>query len=382
MSASDGTCDVAVIGGGLVGTSLAYELVALGADVVLVDEHHPGRATDAGAGILSPETTWNPDDGWFAFGREAAAHYRELVSALEADGAGDTGFAQCGLLMVAVDPGEDDWFATRAELALGRSPDTLTEVTADEAREAFPPLGPVRRAVHNPAAARVDGRLMTAAVLHGAERRGLRRREATVTGLRVHQGRVVGLDCGGGPLSCGAVAIAGGAWSEVLGRQLGVPIPVTAVKGQIVHMQLPTTATAGMVDSGRWPIVSPVLTHYLVAWPGGRVVCGGTYEPDAGFDTRPTVGGLRELLDAGLAIAPGLAEAAVVDLRVGLRPVSADDLPVLGPVPGWDNVHLATGHGTEGLLLGPYSAALVARCMLGGPVDDAMVQFSASRFVT
>jgi D-amino-acid dehydrogenase len=125
-----------------------------------------------------------------------------------------------------------------------------------------------------------------------------------------------------------------------------------------------------------------VLTHYLVAWPGGRVVCGGTYEPDAGFDTRPTVGGLRELLDAGLAIAPGLAAAAVVDVRVGLRPVSADDLPVLGPVPGWDNVHLATGHGTEGLLLGPYSAALVARGMLGGPVDDAMGRFSASRFVT
>jgi len=62
---TDVTCDVAVVGGGLVGTALAYELVARGADVVLVDRHHPGRATDAGAGILSPETTWNPEGGGF-----------------------------------------------------------------------------------------------------------------------------------------------------------------------------------------------------------------------------------------------------------------------------------------------------------------------------
>jgi D-amino-acid dehydrogenase len=182
-------------------------------------------------------------------------------------------------------------------------------------------------------------------------------------------------------VSCGALAIAGGAWSPTFGQQLGVPIPVQPIKGQIVHMQLPPAAEGGAVDSGRWPIVSPVLTHYLVAWPGGRVACGGTYEPDARFDTRPTVAGLEELLRAGLAIAPGLAEATVVDVRVGLRPVSGDDLPVLGPVPGWDNVHLVTGHGTEGLLLGPYSAALVARCLRGEPVPDELVPFSVARFM-
>src|SRR6202034_4371724 len=130
--------------------------------------------------------------------------------------------------------------------------------------------------------------------------------------------------------------------------------------GQIIHMQLPATDGPGAGDSGHWPIVEPVLNHYLVAWPGGRVACGGTYEPEAAFDTRPTIAALEQLLRACLAIAPGLAGASLVDARVGLRPVSADDLPVLGPVPGWDNVHLVTGHGMDGLLLGPYSAALVA----------------------
>lgn len=377
---SERTCDVAVVGGGLVGTALAYELATSGADVVVVDGHHPGRASDAGAGILSPETTWKPDDGWLSFGRAAAGHYRTLVSRLAEEGAPDTGFAECGLLLVAVEADVDDWFATCADLALGRSPATVTEVTSDDARALFPPLGEVRRALHNPAAARVDGRLMTAALLHGAERRGVRRMEANAGALRVRDGRVVGIDGHGCALSCGAVAIAAGAWSQTFGNQLGVPLPVHPVKGQIVHMQLPPTDDGAAVDSGRWPIVEPVFNHYLVAWPDGRVVCGGTYELDAGFDARPTIAGLEQLLRACLAIAPGLAEASVADVRVGLRPVSADDLPVLGPVPGWDNVHLVTGHGTDGLLLGPYSAALVARCLLGGPVADELRPFSVARF--
>lgn len=378
---SEHRCDVAVVGGGLVGSALAYELMTLGAEVLLVDQRHPGRATDAGAGILSPETTWNPDDRYFSFAQNAGAHYRSLVNRLAADGVDETGFEECGLLMVAVDPGEDDWFATRADLAMQRSPDILSEVTSDEARELFPPLGVLRRALHNPAAARIDGRSITAAVVGGARRRGLRLLEGTVTVLDVQNGHVVGVDTDAGAVSCGAVAIAGGAWSQTFGRQLGVPIPVGPVKGQIVHMQLPAGEGRRDIDSGSWPIVSPVLNHYLVSWPGGRVACGGTYEPKARFDVHPTVSGLEELLRACLAIAPGLGTASVVDVRVGLRPVSSDDLPVLGPVPGWDNVHLVTGHGTEGLLLGPYSAALVARCLQGVPVSDELRPFSVARFI-
>jgi D-amino-acid dehydrogenase len=384
------TCDVAVVGGGLVGASLAYELADRGADVVLVDEHHPGRASDAGAGILSPETTWNPEEGWFSFGMASARHYRTLVDRLAADGAAETGFAECGLLLLAMEPGEDDWFATVSELARRRCPDGLTEVTPDRARTLFPPLGIARRALHNPAAARVDGRLMTAALLEGAESHGLRRLEARATGLRLRQGRVVGIDSADGALSCRSVAIAGGAWSPTFGRQLGVSIPVEPVKGQIVHIQLPTgdggegqsarAVDRDNADTGQWPIVEPVLNHYLVAWPDGRVACGGTYETGAGFDSRPTIEGLEQLLRACLAIAPGLAGATLVDVRVGLRPVSADGRPVLGPVPGWDNVHLVTGHGMDGLLLGPYSAALVARSIGGEPVPEELHPFRLERF--
>ena len=220
---TDQTCDVIVIGGGLVGAALAYELASAGTDVVLVDDHHPGRASDAGAGILSPETTWNPDQAWFSFGMAAAAHYRSLVARLAADGTTETGFTECGLLLLAVDPGEDEWFATVAALARGRSPGLLSDVTGDEARELFPPLGDIRHGLHNPVAARVDGRLMTAALLQGAARHGLRHRPTTVTGLRTEGDRVVGVDCADGGLSGGAVVIAGGAWPPPSAGSWGSP---------------------------------------------------------------------------------------------------------------------------------------------------------------
>src|SRR6185312_4333804 len=75
--------DVAVVGGGLVGAALAYELVSAGASVVLIDRHDPGRATDAGAGILSPESIGVEDPAWFGLAMAAGDHYRQLVPALE-----------------------------------------------------------------------------------------------------------------------------------------------------------------------------------------------------------------------------------------------------------------------------------------------------------
>ena len=166
---------------------------------------------------------------------------------------------------------------------------------------------------------------------------------------------------------CGAVVLAGGAWSTGPARWLGVGLPVTPTKGQIVHLTLPASDRDGerTRDTGRWPIVQPILNFYLVPWPGGRVACGGTFEAEAGFDVRPTVGGVRDLLRECVAIAPGLADASLDEVRVGLRPTSADDRPFLGRLPGWDNAHVCTGHGANGLLLGPYSAALVTAGVLG-----------------
>ncbi len=114
--------------------------------------------------------------------------------------------------------------------------------------------------------------------------------------------------------------------------------------------------------------------------PGGRLVLGATFEADAGFDAGTTVTGVQQLTAGVARLAPGLAAARLVEVRVGLRPVSVDDTPILGALPGVDGAFVATGHGANGLLLGPYSARLVAQAVLGQEPDHDLAPFAPTRF--
>jgi D-amino-acid dehydrogenase len=368
-------CDVVVVGGGLVGTALCYELVTAGLDVVLVDRHHEGRATDAGAGILAPETFLDEDDEWAALARQAGDHHRLLDERVTEDGGEGTGRYECGLVKVSTSEGEDEWLGRGYDLATRRTPGAVERIDPSEAVRMFPPLAPVRDAIYNKKAARIDGRKANSAISKASTARGLRTVDSEVVSLSLANGRATGIATKAGPISTGHVAIAGGAWSAAFASQLGFTLPVTPMKGQIIHMVLPDTET------GDWPIIQPVFSHYLVPWPGGRVACGGTLEPEAGFDTRPTARGVHELLREGLRTAPGLSPATVHEIRVGLRPASRDDRPILGAIPGLENIHVATGHGTEGLLMGPYTAALVAGSIVTGSVQPSIAKLSPERFI-
>jgi D-amino-acid dehydrogenase len=172
--------DAIVVGGGIVGMSAAYHLVSGGARALLIDRADRGRATDAGAGILSPETNSRDPDTWFNFAIEAVAYYPSLVRQLQADQGGDTGYAQCGQMIVAVSEDEHDSFERAKRLIFSRqerrglpSRDDLHEVTGSETRRLFPPLAPVRGAIYYRRAARVDGRLLNQALRDAAEHRGL-----------------------------------------------------------------------------------------------------------------------------------------------------------------------------------------------------------------
>jgi D-amino-acid dehydrogenase len=374
-------CDVAIAGGGLVGLSAAYELATRGAQVTVIDAGYPGRATDAGAGILAPDTYAGDETYWREMARQAGEHYPLLLERLGADGisAEGSGYARCGLLSVGLRESEDTWFAPFADRVTHRSGGRVREITPAAASALFPPLGPVHRVLHSPAAARIDGRGMAAALRQASERRGVRFVPGVVSGVgaagatgaagsasaagaspRLAQHVTIN---GAEDLQCGALVVAGGAWSAELGELLGCPLPITPTKGQIVH--LGTTQ-----ESDGWPIVQPLLTHYLVPWPGGRVACGGTFEVGAGFSATVTAAGLHELLRECLVVAPGLADAEYLFTRVGLRPTSSDDRPVVGAVPGWGNVWAATGHGANGLLLGPYTAALLAAEIAPEPAGE------------
>ena len=375
------TFDAAVIGGGLLGTATAYHLVGAGVRTVLVDRADVGRATDAGAGILSPETNSRDPEAWFQLAAAAVAYYPALIDRLRDEQAGDTGYARCGQLVVAVSDDEVEPFERARRIVFERqrqrgtpSPADLHEVSAADARELFPPLAPVRGAIYSRVAARVDGRLLNRALRSAAEARGLVVRAGSVERLVREGDRVTGLVTGGETIGAGAVAIAGGAWSQAFGDQLGVTIPVAPQRGQIIHLGLHGT------DTSRWPMISAFHHHYMVAWPDSRVVAGATRETGSGFAPHTTAAGVRETLGEALRVAPGLAGAEVREIRVGLRPFTSDTLPVLGPVPGVGGAFLVTGHGPTGLTLGAYSGKLVATQMLGKTPATDLSPFSVARF--
>jgi D-amino-acid dehydrogenase len=372
------TYDAIVVGGGLVGAATAYHLVRAGARTLLVDRADRGRATDAGAGILSPETSARGVARCFEFARRAFQFYPMLLEHLQADGVGETGYARCGLLLVASAEEECEAYEVARENIFSRrrssSLDELREVSGDEARRMFPALGRVFGALYHRNGARVDGRLLLRAVLAAAERRGLTIAGDSVEALEVHGGRVAGVRAGRAAFAAPRVAITGGAWSAALGDPLGVRIPVAPQRGQIVHLRMPD------VETSTWPIVEGFRGHYLVPWPDHRVAAGATRETGSGFDPRLTTVGVHEVLDEALRVAPGLADWEIHEMRVGLRPLSGDGLPVLGEVPGVDGAYVATGHGPSGLQLGPYSGRLVADLMLGRAPEIDLFPFRVTRF--
>lgn len=376
--------DAIVVGGGVVGMSIAYHLVSAGARALLLDRADAGRATGAGAGILTAETNGHASDAWLDFAVAAVDYYPSLIAQLAAADAGETGYAICGQLAVAIDQDEVGPFERAREWMLAQqrrrgspAPEDLRDISADDARALFPPLGHVLRALYYRNAARVDGRMLTEALRRAAISRGLVARQAGADRLVIDGRAVTGVIVESSAEHATSVAIAGGAWSPRFAAQLGVRIPVEPLRGQIIHLGMPGVST------GDWPLVTAFHGHYLVAWPDQRVVAGATQEPSAGFDARSSAAGVHEVLGEALRVAPGLREAEIREIRVGLRPYSTvDGLPVLGPVPGLHNVYLATGHGAYGLHLGPYSGKLVAELMLGKPNEANISEFDVGRFVT
>jgi D-amino-acid dehydrogenase len=390
--------DAVVIGGGIVGSSVAYHLARAGADAVLVDRADGGRATDAGAGILSPATSSRTDsDPWFEFAIEAVDYYPRLVSRLEDEQDGDHGYDRTGLLSVAVEPDETEAFERAMERIetrqrrLGRPRhDAFRELSPSEACERFPPLADVARAAYYDEAARVDGTVLTGALRRAGRNHGLEVREADAEELLIEDveasetsradREITGVVTDNETIETGAAVIAGGAWSRAFGDQLGVEIPVEPQRGQIAHLDLGDATATDTTDMADWPIVSAFRHHYLVPWPGGHVAAGATRETGAGFAPHATAGGVREVLDEALRVAPGMDDAGIEEIRVGLRPVSADRLPILGAIPAVDGGFVATGHGATGLQLGPYSGKLVAEMVRGDEPETDISRFGVGRF--
>ncbi|MEK5039367.1 NAD(P)/FAD-dependent oxidoreductase [Sporosarcina sp. FSL K6-3457] len=366
-----------IIGAGILGASTAYHLAKAGADVTVVDRKDAGQATDAAAGIICPWLSQRRNKAWYALAKGGAAYYKSLIRQLEEDGETDTGYRSVGAVSLQTDTVKLDKMVERAMARREDAPEIgdIRQLNAVDTSSLFPPLLPDYASVHVSGAARVNGRALRDALNRAAKKHGAKFINGSGT-LIATNNRVMGVQVGNQSFSADSVLVTAGAWAAELLAPLGIQLQVNGQKAQIVHLQLDYTQT------DEWPVVMPPTDQYILAFDEGEVVIGATHEDDVQFDQRVTAGGLREVLDKALAVAPGLADATFTEARVGYRPFTPGFLPIIGEVPGVQGLLLANGLGASGLTVGPFLGQQLAQLALGERVDIDLELYDVAGAIT
>lgn len=367
--------DVVVVGGGLIGTAIAWRLAQAGRSVGLVTGERSAAASRVAAGMLAPVTEVAfTEQRLLRLNLAGLARWESFAAELEEASGRPAGLSRTATLSVACD-GDDLARLLTQQAFLDRLGLPAERLFSREARRVEPLLAPqIAGALRIDGDWSCDNRLLWAALIDAARRAGVRE----VTGF-VHQIRRLGDRAAGVTLADGTeldadrVVLANGAWAGQIG---GIrPLPVRPVKGQILrldpHRQPAPRLTVRAIASG-----SEV---YLVPRPGGRELVVGATVEEKGFDARVSAGGVYELLRDARRVLPLTAEYALAETAVGWRPGTPDNAPLLGPGE-LDGLVLATGHYRNGVLLTPITADLVAGLIETGELAELAVPFTVDRF--
>jgi glycine oxidase len=364
--------DIIVVGAGIVGCAIAYELARRGASVEIVDERPVGMgATQASAGVLAPYIEAHEDSPLFDLTVRSLALFDAFMERVSAESGVRVSYRRTGTIDVAVGDAEMQALRATADALRRRDVPALLldgqAVRGEEPQLGDAALGGLLIESHGFVGAVDLTRALTAAARHhGAQLiEGSRVRRVT----RRNGDMIVETDRGS--LTGNAVVLAAGSWSgEIAIDGVSATVPVRPVRGQLLHLGWSGTPLRRVTWSARC---------YLVPWEDGTLLVGATVE-DAGFDERATVEGVRGLLDAVCAIVPHACTAGFTGARVGLRPATSDDLPVIGASAVMPNLMYATGHYRNGVLLAPLTAQLVADAMLDNRLDPMLAPVSPGRF--
>jgi glycine oxidase ThiO len=346
---------VIVVGAGIAGCAIAYELARRGATVQVVDSRAPGRgATFASAGILAPAVEGHNADLLHLTSCSLAA-YDDFIRRVRLDSGIDVDYARTGTLQVAFTSEQAAVLAESAARLRGIA-HSLLDGAATRALEPNVSTD-VIAGLHLPTQGYVSAEQLVSALVQAAVSRG-----ATIVNGRVD--RIEETPNGAAAitarerLDADALVIATGSWSvptaPALSERSESKGPVKPIRGQLLHLR---------VDE---PIASSVLWGpdcYIVPWRDRTALVGATVE-DVGFDESPTVEGVRSLLTAAVSVAPVLDGARFLEVRVGLRPKTPDELPAIGRSSTMHHVFYAIGLYRNGVLLAPLTATMVADLVL------------------
>jgi glycine oxidase len=363
--------DVLVIGGGIIGCGIAHALSARGAEVTILDPRPVGDgASRASAGMLAPFSEGRHDLALQALGARSLARYDALVQALLDEGLG-VPYARTGSIDVAFDSGAavalDEAAAALAGDGIACERLDHTSLRASEPSVSPSAVAGLKISSHGV----VDVPALVSALWRSAASRGARlvqtrahRVSRTASALRVNTGE--------GTLEASRVVLAAGCWSGQVDIDGVAPLPVQPVRGQLLALR----TESAMLRHALW---GPEC--YLAPRADGTILVGATVE-HVGFDERATATGVSHLLRAATALLPPLADATFLEVRVGLRPGTLDDRPIVGASTEVEGLLYATGHYRNGALLTPLTADDVADLAGGTRLDPIWTPCAPQRFGT
>jgi len=373
VSESINTTEVAIIGGGVIGLSIARALAQRGVrDVLIVERSSLGaEASSAAAGMLAPQAEADAADDFFRLCCQSRDLYPAFAQSLQEETGIDIELETSGTLYLALNEQDERELEQRYkwQAAAGLQ---VEKFSADSARLFEPCISrDVRGALRFPLDTQVENRRLISALATANESLGVQ----TLTGVSVDsvsikRNRIACIETSRGSIACEKVVIAGGAWtSQVLNEALPNP-RIEPVRGQMVSFDATPQIARHVIYSPR---------GYIVPRRDGRLLAGSTSE-HAGFDKRVTAAGVQSIVASALEITPAIASLPLTSTWAGLRPRAADGLPVIGPCAEIAGVFYATGHYRNGILLTPITAELLASAIVDEDVSPPLQIFSPDRF--
>ncbi len=359
--------DVLIVGGGIIGCTLALRLAQAGLNITVIERGRVGcEASRAAAGMLSPQAEAAQPGAFFDLCLQSKLMYGEFTRELKDLSGIDSAYRDEGTLVVTL-PGDtqslENWAAWQMEAGLA-----LEKISAEDLQRLEPTVTKsASGAVFLADDHQVDNRLLMDALAVAIKRAGVRLIEGeTVMALLVEGSRVTGVQLTNQQIYADRVVVAAGSWSGGLLEPLGLNVKTIPARGQMLAVR--SSAFSHVLHSSR---------VYLVPRANQRLLIGATVEY-AGFEKALTVNALYRLLDAAIELVPALADAEILETWCGFRPDTSDHLPVIGSS-GIDNLWLATGHFRNGILLAPITAQLLTQAMLTGNESTAR-PFGIERF--
>lgn len=372
---------IIIIGGGVIGLGIGWQLAKAGAAVTIYERAEVGRAASwAAAGMLAPLAEAHSEEPeLLKLGCQSLDRYPQWTAELEADAEMSIGYRVEGTLIVGLEPDDTHQlhhiYAAQQHLRLD-----VNWLNGREARDIESALSPrVTAAIHCASDYQVDNRRMVTALQRAYQASGgVLHEKSAIERIVIKNGIATGIQVHGDFQDADIVILSAGCWSaQIRGIPDAILPPVRPVKGQMLALQMEEGIAINSVIRtvrARYPV--PV---YLVPRADGRLIVGATSE-EMGFDTRLTAGGVFELLRGAWEAVPGVYELPILETWTGLRPGSRDNAPILGKTP-IENLIYATGHYRNGILLTPITAYEIAKLILTGETSETIHPFQLDRFL-